>query len=565
LSRLDSADPPQANPAVRRGHDRRPQGPVDTVVQSLKMAWRWLTRMRTALYLLGILGIETLLATVIPQSPNVPTTVNAWRAGTEGPGLVVSNLIDMIGGYDLYGSALFLATLLLLFLSLTACLIPRIRAWVRLVRRGRPPRAGALTGQPHVASFVTDRPADEVHAQARTLLDRRWRLRSADADPGRVDQVAAERGIITREGGSLAFHLSFYVLLVAVVFGQLLGFSGQVGVIEGEATTDTPVAYWRATPGRWWGPEDHRAFTMTLDEFRVDWHRDPSFGGQPSLFESVVTVEEAGGRTYTDTIGGNDPLIVDGMKIHQLGWGYAPRVIISDGGDIVHDGYLTANMTDGGFFRTAAKAPRADPDIGLQLRLFPYAPEGEDGEPRLTGAPWAEAPLLMFEAYRGDLRLDRVQNVSTLDLTGLESQGGGYLRLGQTVVLPDGMTITFLDLRRWVGFQMSYRPTVPWLLLGGTMMFVGLVASLYAYRRRLWVQAESRPGGGTLVRVAGRAFQRPAAFADEFDRLVERLRVAVAGEQPGGAATDADLAAGSGTSAGRTAATARPPAGEPES
>jgi cytochrome c biogenesis protein len=529
LSRLDSADPPKANPPVRRGHDRRPEGPVGIVVQSVLMAWRWLTRMRTALYLLGIVGIESLLATLIPQSPNVPATVAAWRGGTEGPGVAVSNLIDMFGGYDVYGSALFLATLALLFLSLTACLIPRIRAWVRLVRRGRPPNIRDLTTQPHVATFVTAHPPDEVHARSTAMLGRRWRLRDDDRETGRTAQVAAERGIITREGGSLLFHLSFYVVLVAVVLGQLLGFSGQVGVIEGEATTDTAIAYWRSTPGRWWGPEDHRGFTMTLDEFRVDWYRDPAFGGQPRLFESVVTVERPDGSTTTDTIGGNDPLLVDGMKIHQLGWGYAPRVIISDGGEIVHDGYLTANLTDSGFFRTAAKAPRADPDIGVQLRLFPYAPEGDDGEPRLTGAPWADAPLLVFEAYRGDLRLDRVQNVSTLDLTGLESQGGGFLRPGQTVVMPDGMTITFLDLRRWVGFQVSHRPTVPLLLAGGVLLLVGLVASLYAYRRRLWVQAEALPDGATLVRVAGRAFQRPAAFTAEFDGLVQRLRDAVAG------------------------------------
>jgi cytochrome c biogenesis protein len=492
------------------------------------MGWRWLTRMRTALYLLGVLGIETLLATVIPQAPNVPATVAAWRAGTEGPGVAVSSLIDVFGGYDLYGSVLFLATLTLLFLSLTACLIPRIRAWVKLVRRGRPPRVGDLTRQPHVAEFVTNRSPDKVHAQARELLGRRWRLR-AEAESVGSGQVAAERGIVSREGGSLLFHLSFYVLLVGVVLGQLLGFSGQVGVIEGEAMSETAVAYWRATPGRWWGPDDHRGFTLTLDEFRVDWYRDPSFGGQPRLFESVVTVEHADGATLTDTIGGNDPLIVDGMKIHQLGWGYAPRVIISAGGEIVHDSYLTANLTDSGFFRTAAKAPQAEPDVGLQLRLFPYAPDGDDGEPRLTGAPWADAPLLMFEAYRGDLRLDRAQNVSTLDLTGLESQGGGFLRLGQTVVMPDGVTVTFLDLRRWVGFQVSYRPTVGLLLTGGLLMLVGLVASLYAYRRRLWVQAEVMPDGGTLVRVAGRAFQRPATFAGEFDRVVERLR-RVAGE-----------------------------------
>lgn len=140
-----------------------------------------------------------------------------------------------------------------------------------------------------MARFHTAAPPDEVLAAARRLLARRrWRLRSADADPGREPQVAAEKGHVLREGGSLLFHFSFYVLLVGVVLGQLLGFSGQVGIIEGpeHSWTETEVAYWSLTPGRWWDGGDHRGFQLTPDRFDVDWHRDPAFGGQPRLFLS---------------------------------------------------------------------------------------------------------------------------------------------------------------------------------------------------------------------------------------------------------------------------------------
>jgi hypothetical protein len=53
------------------------------------MAWRGLTRMRTALWLLAGLDLQTAVATVIPQAPNVPSTVEAWLAGEEGPGVGV--------------------------------------------------------------------------------------------------------------------------------------------------------------------------------------------------------------------------------------------------------------------------------------------------------------------------------------------------------------------------------------------------------------------------------------------------------------------------------------------
>lgn len=545
--RVDSFDPPEANPDIRRpgGRRRGPTGPLGFVWDSARMGWRWLTRMRTALYLLAALGVLSLVATVVPQEPNVAGTVASWRDGTEGPGRAVATLLDGFGAFDMYGAPIFLALLLLLFLSLTACLIPRVRAWWRLTRHGRPPATRHLDRHPEQATFTTGASPAEVEAAVRQeLRGRRFRLRAPDA-PGTAAEdaggdrtdVAAEKGIVSREGGSLAFHLSFYVLLVAVVLGQLLGFQGQVGVIEGRAFTDTQLAYWNTTPGRWWTADDHRGFTLQLDEFHIDWVRDPRFAGTPSLFLSDVTVTRPDGSTITDRVGGNDPLVVDGMKIHQLEWGYAPRVVVEVDGEVVHDAFVTALQTNSGFFRTAVKAPRPDPDVGLGLQLFPTAVDAEGNIVLDRGLPWPDAPMLVVDLFRGDLRLDQAQNVNSLDTTDLElSDAQIPIAIGQTFETGDGVRISFPELRRWVGFQVSNRPTAAWLLLGAGLMLAGLVPALYAYRRRVWVRAERTDDGGTLVTVAGRAFQRPQAFEEEFADLVERLRRATGS----GGGTDPD-------------------------
>ena len=538
---FDSFDPPEANPDVRpaeRGGARTAAGPGAFVWMSVRMGWRWLTRMNTALILLGVLGLLSLLATLVPQTPNVPSTAAAWIQGTAGPGRPIAILLDGLGAFDMYGSPLFIALLMLLFLSLTACLIPRVRAWVRLTRHGRPPATRHLHRHPEHASFATGRPVDEVDRLVRDELGgRHYRLRAPDTAPAGSGptpapsaDVAAEKGIVSREGGSLLFHLSFYVLLIAVVLGQLLGFEGFVGVVEGRAFSDTPLAYWNTTPGRWWSATDHTGFTMRLDKFNVDWVRDPQFAGQPSLFQSEVTVTEDG-ETRSDTIGGNDPLVVDGMKIHQLTWGYAPRVVVEVDGEVVHDAFVTSVQTDQGFFRTAVKAPAADPGVGLELELFPTAVDDQGNIVMDRGLPWADAPLLVVDLWRGDLGLERAQNVNRLDTSrmGLVEQAVP-IALGRSYEGPDGVTVSFPELRRWTGFQVSNRPTVGWLLLGAVLMLIGLVAALYAYRRRVWVRAQAADdGAGTLVTVAGRAFQRPEAFADEFTEIVERLRDATGG------------------------------------
>ncbi len=336
--------------------------------------------------------------------------------------------------------------------------------------------------------------------------------------------MAAEKGHLLREGGSLVFHTAFYVLLVAVIMGQLLGFKGQIGVVEGQSWTDGPISYWTYQPGRWWQPSDHPGFGLTLDKFDIAWERSLRFAGQPKLFLSHVTVTEPDGTTHQDTVGGNDPMNVDGMKIHQLDWGYAARVVVTDHGKVVHDGFITMQTSkDGPYYQGAVKAPSADPDIGLDVYLWPYAPE-RDGKPQLTGAPWADAPLLGFEEYRGDLQPEVSQNVNKLDTTFLESKGAGAVRVGQGYDLGDGVVVTFPELRRWVGFQVSRQPTIPFLLLGAGLVLLGLLPALYAYRRRLWVTAAvDAETGRTVVTVAGRAFQRPQAFESEHAGLLAGL------------------------------------------
>lgn len=535
----ESAPPPRMNPSLRRERPRA-SGPLPFLQDSVLMGWRWLARMRTALYLLGALAVLSMIATAVPQEPNVPSTVAAWRAGESGPGTLVSSVLDAIGAYDVYGSAVFLAVLLALYISLTACLIPRIRAWVRLVRTSQPPITRHLGANDERQMLTTTASAAEVHGTAaRLLTDDRWRVRqhAPGPDDARPAQVAAEKGLWTREGGSLVFHLSFFVLLAAIVVGQLLTFEGQRGVVEGEAGfRDTAVSYWSYSPGRWFGEGDHDGWRLELDRFHVDWIRDPLApgAGQPIEFRSEVTVTPPDGEPVAAVIDSNRPLNLDGTRITQLDWGYAPRVVVEVDGEVVHDAFLTPTLTGGGFYRGAVKAPAASPDVGLDVFLYPFAPDGEDGRPVPTGAPWADAPLLVLEQYRGDLLLgDTQQTINELDTSELTSQGFRALRVGQSIEL-EGVTVSFPELRRWVGLQVSSRPQVPFLLLGAVLLTGGLIASLYAYRRRVWVVAvEEATEGRTLVTVAGRAFQRPEVFEEELSELAAALAEALEPDRDG--------------------------------
>jgi hypothetical protein len=65
---------------------------------------------------------------------------------------------------------------------------------------------------------------------------------------------------------------------------------------------------------------------------------------------------------------------------------------------------------------------------------------------------------------------------------------------------------------------------------GAILVLVGLIPSLYSYRRRVWVEA-AREGDRTRVALAGVALQRKSAFADEFAGLREALHAELHGKE----------------------------------
>src|SRR5438034_11449677 len=102
-----------------------------TLRQSLALVWRTLRSMRTALALLLLLAVASAVGSLLPQIPNSPERVAAYRLAHP----VIGDWFARAGFFDVFGSWWFALILTLLFVSLVACLIPRSRAMVRTIRQ----------------------------------------------------------------------------------------------------------------------------------------------------------------------------------------------------------------------------------------------------------------------------------------------------------------------------------------------------------------------------------------------------------------------------------------------
>jgi cytochrome c biogenesis protein len=495
---------------------------------TLRQAWREFRSMRTALLLLVLLAAASILGSLFPQQSIGPQRVTQYFQ--DHPAL--APVLDRLGLFDVFGSAWYMAIYLALLAALVACLVPRTRAFVRVLR-SRPPRGGQLDRYRTRAAFEAAASPQQAMAAAAAVLRRRH-YRLASHDDGA--EVAGEKGFL-REAGSLLFHVSLLLLLVGLAYGKGFGYRGQAAIVEGETWANARVGYDSYNPGRFFGSDRLAPFQLRLDDFSNAFHDD----GTPSEFASRLTALDLDGHpTQAQRVAPNRPMTVDGVRVFQSDYGYVPvvRVRGKDGKVLKQEEVLTLRDPASELSTGAVKVTAARPQVGLELTMFTglrTAPDCPGGLP-FCNDPRLVRPVLVVLPFQGDLQASRAQSVFTLDTSRLRPLGARplVLALGQSGRLPGGVEVAFTDLKQYSVLTLARDPGVPIVGLGAALILLGLIPSLYVTRRRVWVRATPTPTG-SRVELAGLALQGKSAFAGELARLageVERGTLNPAPQRP---------------------------------
>ncbi|PZE85104.1 cytochrome c biogenesis protein ResB [Curtobacterium sp. MCBD17_032] len=514
------------------------------VVGYLRFAWRQLTSMRTALFLLMLLALAAIPGSLVPQRQADPNGVVQYE--NDHPALFP--VLDKLQVFDTYTSVWFSAIYLLLFVSLIGCIVPRTRHhWQAL--RTRPPRTPARLGR--LAGFHSVAVTPEtVGARADTATgvtdagaagntttggtDRGAREDSAtggaDPTPGlpsvdhavtsamvqlkrsgyRVerfgDSVSAERGYL-RETGNLVFHAALVGVLLAVGLGGGFSYTGQRLLVEGQTFTNVLGSYDSFNPGRWFSQSDLQGYNLTLDDFETKYEETNLDAlGQATDYSATVTARTQDGAEETSRLGVNEPLAIGGTNVYLLGNGYAMQVTVRDGeGDVAFQDVVPFLPEDANYTSTGViKVPDASPDqLGMIGFFYPTAVKQGSGA-FASAYPDTENPMLSLQVYTGDLGLDdgvpqSVYQLSTKGLTqiaGRQSDAPSIsMKPGETKQLPDGAgSITFDGVKRYVSLDVHHDPSQLWVAAFAILSVLGLLTSLFVPRRRVWVKAVRRTG-----------------------------------------------------------------------
>jgi cytochrome c biogenesis protein len=535
-----------------------------SVLRPVRIAWRRLTSMRTALILLFLLAVAAVPGSLLPQRPLNPDKTNSYIAAHGGWG----RFLNSIGAFDVFGSVWFAAVYLLLFISLVGCLIPRIRVHARAVARKPLPAPRNLERLPESDRFETSDSAATYAAAGRATLGRRWRIVERTEDSGAIT-LSAEKGY-SRETGNLIFHIALLASLLLIAVGRLYTYEGDRIVVQGadNGFCNTISQYDSWKPGRFAAEGKVSPAPFCIDEmstFTADYTSD----GEPKTFRADVTYRpsvDAAPRKTSITV--NHPLRLEGDRVYLIGHGFAPQITVRmPDGRVRQDTQVfvpsdATTLLSEGAFKEQGK-PDAKQDIGVSGLFAPTPVDLGNGKIG-SASPKVSNPELSIFVYQGDLSGNgSPQTVYALDTSKMKKIGAANLRTGDTVKLANGVSVTFDGWVPWASLQVSHDPAQGYLLFAALAMVVGLLGSLGVRRRRLWLRiaptpAEGRngrgaptpaegpgPGAGpgdgshTVVTVGGLARSDSGNFTTEFAALLARLRDAGSPVAP---AVSADVA-----------------------
>ncbi|WP_193072173.1 cytochrome c biogenesis protein ResB [Brevibacterium sp. FME37] len=486
-----------------------------------RWAWRQLTTMRVALILLLVLAMAAIPGSLLPQRIQDPGRVTTFLESNGAWG----QFLDTIQMFDVYSSIWFSAIYLLLMISLIGCVIPRsAQHWKAM--RSAPPKAPRRLGRmPGYETFASATGS----AESREAADQDF-LTTAQARLKRLgyrtvrhdDHVSAERGYL-RETGNLVFHIALLVATLTMAIGSLFGYQGQRILVEGETFTNSLVAYDSFEPGSYYNADYLPDFRLKLDSFEstFDDEAPGSQFGQPRTFDAKVTAT-ADGKSEKHTLRVNEPVRVGGTGVYLTGNGYAPEVTVKDAkGKVVHSGpqvFIPDGGDPGYTSEGVIKVPdSAGTQMGFVGVFLPTATQDENGE-LVSSFAELRNPYLVMSGYTGDLGLDNgtPQSVYTIDaenMTEMTDSAGNPLLIqlaeGETQKLPDGGSVTFDGVKRYIAVDISQDPTQGLMLAGAIAVLLGLGLSLFIPRRRMWVRIKD---GQVEI----------AALARGEDQMVER-------------------------------------------
>jgi cytochrome c biogenesis protein len=251
----------------------------------------------------------------------------------------------------------------------------------------------------------------------------------------------------------LVAHLALLALVVLAAYGRLASLDGRFELTQGVPFDGTLI--------------DARAGALHRDELQrlafshQGFEIDYAPGRKRGATRNSVTWRDEAGRERSAVIGDHRPLLLDGYRIYTSpNKGFAPLLVWTPrGGEPI----------------TGAVHLPAFPAHELRQAIEWSLPDG-----RRAWVLLQTDEMLIDPARASRFELPRRHTlVLRMDPQRHELQPGQGVELG-------GGTLTYLGLRSWMGYRITYDPTLPWLLAASLLAAFALA---WHYTQRFFFAA----------------------------------------------------------------------------
>ncbi|MCK4535054.1 MAG: cytochrome c biogenesis protein ResB, partial [Syntrophobacterales bacterium] len=419
------------------------------------------------------LAVTSILGTIIQQGLPIERYKALYSSG-------VFSVLKFFNIFDMYHSWWFLLLLVLLSINITICTSRQIPRIIKLIFPEKKKIDDTVFRSSQIRkAFQSQKKLSDIERQAEILI------KSLVGNPVKTvknDAIyfLAEKGKYSRLG-MIFVHISILLILAGGLTGTMLGFNGQMNIVEGEAS-DTVILF---------GGEgtEKLDFDVRCDDFTVEFYES----GMPKEYKTDLTIIDDEKKVATGVIRVNHPFTYKGLKFCQATYGIAG---VSD-------------------FLIGVKNNKTGEETVLKPNIMKKVP--------LPGsnASFAIARFVTDQGGMGPAVLGVLLEPEKAHDIFWIFQNGRNINQQQK----RGFTFTLDDFSRlyYTGIQVSKDPGVSLVWAGFTLITIGFILSLFVAHNRIRVRI-SGSQDGYEISIAASVSKNKKTFEKNLEELTRDLQ-----------------------------------------
>lgn len=429
---------------------------------------------KLTIFLFFSLAVTSILGTIIQQGLAIERYKALYSSG-------VFSVLKFFDIFDMYHSWWFTTLLVLLSINIIACTSRQTLRITKLICPAKKEIDHTVFRSSQIRkTFQSQKKLSDIERQAEILI------KSLVENPVKTvknDTIYffAEKGKYSRLG-MIFVHISVLLILAGGLIGNILGFNGQMNIVEGNRS-DTVILF----GGK--GTEEI-GFDVCCDDFTVEFYET----GMPKEYKTDLTIIDDEKKAASGTIRVNHPFFYKGLKFCQATYGIAG---VSD-------------------FLIGARNNKTRKTIVLKPDIMKKVP--------LPGsnASFAIAKFVSDHGGMGPAVLGvLIEPGKAHDIFWI-FQNGRNINQQQR----GGFTFTLKEFTKlyYTGIQVSKDPGVPLVWVGFCLIIMGFILSLFFAHKRIWLRI-SGSQYGYEISIAASVSKNRKPFEEKLEKLTGKIAV----------------------------------------